>query len=147
MPGAVAAQGALLVLAGEAHLERDVPCCCLPSPCTLFAPLMLQPHFLAHALIDLKKRRHNLGSLQVLLVRAVTVDKAELKDVYQCPVYTTESRFRQVSFLICAGLCISFLAPPLNATRLQEVATFQLKTKASWIQWTLSGVCLFLDVV
>ena len=61
--------------------------------------------------------------LPVMLIRAVTVDKAELKDVYQCPVYTTEARFRQ------------------------EVFTAQLKSKHSWVKWTLAGVCLFLDAV
>ncbi|KAA6419077.1 MAG: flagellar outer dynein arm heavy chain beta [Trebouxia sp. A1-2] len=61
--------------------------------------------------------------MPVMLVRAVTVDKAEMKDAYQCPVYTTEARFRQ------------------------EVFTAQLKSKHSWIKWTLAGVCLFLDVV
>jgi dynein heavy chain len=61
--------------------------------------------------------------MPVILVRAVTADKAEAKDSYACPVYTTEARFRE------------------------EVFTAQLKTKASWIKWTLAGVCLFLDVV
>ena len=60
--------------------------------------------------------------MPVMLVRAVTVDKAELKDMYQCPVYTTEGRFRQ------------------------EVFSAQLKSKNSWVKWTLAGVCLFLDV-
>ena len=56
-------------------------------------------------------------------VRAVPVDKVELRDVYQCPVYRTETRFRQ------------------------EVFTAQLRSKQPWIKWTLAGVCLFLDVV
>ncbi|KAK9808985.1 hypothetical protein WJX72_007373 [[Myrmecia] bisecta] len=62
-------------------------------------------------------------AMPVILVKAVTVDKAEMKDAYQCPVYTTEARFRQ------------------------EVFTAQLKSKHPWIKWTLAGVCLFLDVV
>ena len=41
-------------------------------------------------------------------VRAVTVDKAEMKDAYQTPVYTTEARFRE------------------------EVFTAQLKSKHTW---------------
>ena len=61
--------------------------------------------------------------MPVILVRAVTVDKAEMKDAYQCPVYTTEARFRE------------------------EVFTAQLKSKHTWIKWTLAGVCMFLDVV
>lgn len=61
--------------------------------------------------------------MPVILVRAVTVDKADAKDAYLCPVYTTEARFRE------------------------EVFTAQLKSKHSWIKWTLAGVCMFLDVV
>lgn len=58
-----------------------------------------------------------------MLIRAVPSNRIDVKDVYECPVYTTETRFRQ------------------------EVFTAQLKTKQSWIQWTIAGVCLFLDVV
>lgn len=50
-------------------------------------------------------------------------DKAELKDVYKCPVYTTEARFRE------------------------EVFEAQLKSKHSEIKWVLAGLSLFLDVV
>jgi len=62
-------------------------------------------------------------SMPVITIRAVTVDKAEMKDAYQTPVYKTERRFRE------------------------EVFTAQLKSKHGQIKWTLCGVCLFLDVV
>lgn len=61
--------------------------------------------------------------MPVILIKAVTVDKAEMKDAYQTPVYKTERRFRE------------------------EVFTAQLKSKHGQIKWTLAGVCLFLDVV
>eukprot|EP00227_Mantoniella_beaufortii_P011774 CAMPEP_0197579874 /NCGR_PEP_ID=MMETSP1326-20131121/3768_1 /TAXON_ID=1155430 /ORGANISM="Genus nov. species nov., Strain RCC2288" /LENGTH=4505 /DNA_ID=CAMNT_0043143449 /DNA_START=243 /DNA_END=13760 /DNA_ORIENTATION=+ len=61
--------------------------------------------------------------MPVITIRAVTVDKAEIKDAYQTPVYKTERRFRE------------------------EVFTAQLKSKHGQIKWTLCGVCLFLDVV
>ena len=61
--------------------------------------------------------------MPVILIKAVTVDKAEMKDAYQTPVYKTERRFRE------------------------EVFTAQLKSKHGSIKWTLAGVCLFLDVV
>ena len=41
---------------------------------------------------------------------AVPADKAEGRDVFQCPVYATEARFRQ------------------------EVFTAQLRTKQSWVK-------------
>ena len=61
--------------------------------------------------------------MPVITIKAVTADKAESKDAYQCPVYKTERRFRE------------------------EVFTAQLKSKHGQIKWTLCGVCLFLDVV
>ncbi|KAI8473051.1 MAG: flagellar outer dynein arm heavy chain beta [Monoraphidium minutum] len=62
-------------------------------------------------------------AMPVLLVRAVTADKADGRDAYQCPVYATEARFRE------------------------EVFTAQLKSKHPWTKWALAGVCMFLDVV
>ena len=73
--------------------------------------------------LDESRPKELFAAMPVILVKAVTVDKAESKDAYQCPVYTTEARFRQ------------------------EVFTAQLKSKHSWIKWTLAGVCMFLDVV
>jgi dynein heavy chain len=60
--------------------------------------------------------------IPILLLKAVPVEKAELKDVYECPVYWTQCRFRQ------------------------EVFTAQLKTKQSWGTWTKAGVAMFLDI-
>ena len=71
--------------------------------------------------LDDSKPKELFCPMPVILVRAVTVDKAEMKDAYQCPVYTTEARFRE------------------------EVFTAQLKSKHTWIKWTLAGVCMFLD--
>lgn len=59
--------------------------------------------------------------MPVILVRAVPANAAESKDVYVCPVYATEARFRQ------------------------EVFVAQLRTKQPWIKWTLAGVALILD--
>mmetsp|Transcript_25005 Transcript_25005/g.85566 ORF Transcript_25005/g.85566 Transcript_25005/m.85566 type:complete len:4525 (+) Transcript_25005:136-13710(+) len=61
--------------------------------------------------------------LPVILIKAVTADKAESKDAYMTPVYKTERRFRE------------------------EVFTAQLKSKHGTIRWTLTGCCCFLDVV
>ena len=63
-------------------------------------------------------------NMPVLQVKAVTADKADMRDVYQCPVYTTEKRFREECF------------------------TAQLKYKKDHgeLKWILAGVCLFLDV-
>lgn len=61
--------------------------------------------------------------LPVILVKAVQVDRADIKDAYQTPVYTTEARFRQ------------------------EVFTAQLKSKVGQLKWILAGVAAFLDVV
>lgn len=73
--------------------------------------------------LDDSKPKELFVSLPVILVRAVTADKAELKDAYRTPVYKTERRFRE------------------------EVFTAQLKSKHGERKWTLAGACLFLDVV
>ena len=64
--------------------------------------------------------------LPVVLIRAVPAAKTDSRDLYSCPVYFTERRFRE------------------------EVFTAQLKTKQQqhgWTHWTTAGVCIFLDVV
>jgi len=69
------------------------------------------------------KPKEMFCALPVILIKAVTVDKAEAKDAYLTPVYKTERRFRE------------------------EVFTAQLKSKHGSIKWTLTGCCAFLDVV
>ena len=61
--------------------------------------------------------------MPVVQVKAIQVDKAALGDIYSCPVYVTECRFRQ------------------------EVFTAQLKYKKSdgSLKYILAGVCMFLD--
>ena len=78
---------------------------------------------LSHRLQD-SRPKELFYSMPVIQVKAVTADKADMRDVYQCPVYTTEARFRQ------------------------EVFTAQLKFKKDHgeIKWILAGVCMFLDV-
>ena len=85
--------------------------------------MVLPNGFQSPDLHTLLGKRAFLYHLQAILVRAVNAERAEQRDVYQCPVYVTESRFRQ------------------------EVFTAQLKTKQSIVKWTMAGVCLFLDVV
>ena len=72
--------------------------------------------------LDDSKPKELFYQMPVIMVKAVTVDRAEMKDAYQCPVYKTERRFRE------------------------EVFTAQLKSKHGQIKWTLSGVALFLDI-
>ena len=73
-------------------------------------------------MLEDSKPKELFCTMPVILVKAVTADKADVRDVYQCPVYATEARFRE------------------------EVFTAQLKSKHPWTHWTLRGVCLFLDV-
>jgi dynein heavy chain len=72
--------------------------------------------------------------MPVMLIRAVPAEKAELKDVYSCPVYSTERRFRQ-------GPSAVPLDDPAGGALLispgcAEVFTAQLKTKAPPSKWT-----------
>lgn len=99
--------------------------------------------------LDESKPKELFCPLPVILIKAVTQDKAEVKDAYQCPVYTTEARFRQeVRRPLWLGFPSVCLCPnhPRGLPHL-KVFTAQLKSKHSWIKWTTSGVCAFLDVV
>ncbi|XP_071446269.1 dynein beta chain, ciliary-like [Hetaerina americana] len=60
--------------------------------------------------------------MPVVYLRAITQDKQDLKNVYECPVYKT--RMRGPTF----------------------VWTFNLKTKAKPSKWTLAGVAILLQI-
>jgi dynein heavy chain len=60
--------------------------------------------------------------MPVVQVKAVKEESAPKKNVYQCPVYRTERRFRE------------------------EVFTAQLKTNTDQNKWVLQGVAIILDI-
>lgn len=60
--------------------------------------------------------------MPVIFVKAVTQDKQDTKNVYECPIYKTRQR-----------------GPTY-------VWTFNLKTKEKATKWTLAGTCLLLQV-
>ncbi|XP_058455827.1 dynein beta chain, ciliary-like isoform X2 [Malaya genurostris] len=60
--------------------------------------------------------------MPVIFIKAITQDKQETKNIYECPVYKT--RIRGPTY----------------------VWTFNLKTKEKPAKWTLGGVCLLLQV-
>ena len=61
-------------------------------------------------------------SMPVIFIKAIPVDKQDLKHVYECPVYKTRTR-----------------GPTY-------VWTFNLKTKEKPAKWVIAGVCLLLSV-
>ena len=61
-------------------------------------------------------------AMPVMFIRAILVDKQEIKNIYQCPVYKTRQR-----------------GPTY-------VWTFNLKTKQPPSKWTLAGVALLLQI-
>jgi dynein heavy chain len=63
------------------------------------------------------------AKMPVIQIKAVPVDKAEIRDMYECPVYTTQDR--GPTFIFKAGL----------------------KTKAPPAKWVMAGVALLMDVV
>lgn len=60
--------------------------------------------------------------LPIVLLRAVSVEKAGENDAYECPVYTTQARFRQ------------------------EIFVAHLKSKASWAKWFVLIHALLLSI-
>ena len=63
------------------------------------------------------------AKMPVIRIKAVPADKAETRDMYECPVYTTQDR--GPTFIFKAGL----------------------KTKAPPAKWVMAGVALLMDVV
>jgi dynein heavy chain len=60
--------------------------------------------------------------MPLLFIKAVTIDRRETKNVYECPVYRTKSR-----------------GPTY-------IWTFNLRTREKPSKWILGGVCLLLQV-
>jgi len=60
--------------------------------------------------------------MPVIFIKAVTQDKQDLRNMYECPVYKT--RIRGPTF----------------------VWTFNLKTKEKAAKWTMAGVAILLQI-
>ena len=73
--------------------------------------------------LDDSKPKELFATLPVIQIKAVTVDKAEVKDSYLCPVYKTQQRGHTYVF------------------------TANLKSKAQVSKWILAGVGILMDVV
>jgi dynein heavy chain len=73
--------------------------------------------------LDDSKPKELFAILPVIQIKAVTVDKAEVKDSYLCPVYKTQQRGHTYVF------------------------TANLKSKAQVSKWILAGVGILMDVV
>lgn len=63
------------------------------------------------------------AKMPVVQIRAVPADKADTKDMYECPVYTTQDR--GPTFIFKAGL----------------------KTRSPSSKWVMAGVALLMDVI
>ena len=73
-------------------------------------------------LIQESRLKELTPSVPVMFIKAILVDKQDLKNMYQCPVYKT--RFRGPTY----------------------VWTFNLKTKEKPAKWVIAGVCLLLSI-
>jgi len=72
--------------------------------------------------LDESRPKELFAPMPVVLIKAVTVDKAEVRDAYLCPVYKTTQRGPTYVF------------------------TGQLRTKLSPTKWILGGVAMIMDV-
>jgi len=73
--------------------------------------------------LDDSKPKELFATLPVIQIKAVTVDKAEVKDSYLCPVYKTQQRGHTYVF------------------------TANLRSKQQVSKWILAGVGILMDVV
>lgn len=76
-----------------------------------------------NGVVDKSRPKEMFVSMPVMLVKGISLDRAEMRGVYQCPVYKTCKR----------GPTFVFKA--------------QLKTKSPAARWVLAGVALILDMI
>jgi dynein heavy chain len=74
------------------------------------------------SLIQESRLKELTPSVPVIFIKAILVDKQDMKNMYQCPVYKT--RLRGPTY----------------------VWTFNLKTKEKPAKWIIAGVCLLLSI-
>jgi len=77
---------------------------------------------IAGGVVDKSRPREMYCEMPVINVKSIPVDKLDLKNIYECPVYKTSQR----------GPTYVFSA--------------QLKTKSPAARWVMAGVCLVFDV-
>jgi dynein heavy chain, axonemal len=73
--------------------------------------------------LDNSRPKELFATMPIILIKAVTLDKVDTRDVYACPVYRTQQR--GPTYVFTAGL----------------------KTKAPAIKWILAGVAVLMEVV
>ena len=76
-------------------------------------------------------------SMPVMYIKAVTQDKQETRNFYECPVYKTRQRGDGATLLFKLH---TFLSGPTY------IWTFNLKTKERPSKWVLAGVALLLQI-
>ena len=76
-------------------------------------------------------------SMPVMYIKAVTQDKQETRNFYECPVYKTRQR----------GAVIDTFSRKLSlSSGPTYIWTFNLKTKERPSKWVLAGVALLLQI-
>lgn len=87
--------------------------------------------------------------MPLIHIRAITKDKQELRNIYECPVYRTRYVHNQFRFIM-----ISLKRNQTNLCSLQNtcstrgqtyVWTFNLKTREKPSKWILAGVAIVLQ--
>ena len=77
--------------------------------------------------------------MPVMFLRAVTQDKQERVNIYECPVYKTRERGQLWLILKTLQLKMIFSGPTY-------IWTFNLKTRDKPSKWVLAGVALLLQI-
>ena len=77
--------------------------------------------------------------MPVIFIKAITQDKQELRNLYECPVYTTRERGLQEKY----HLVFKFIIIVAGST---HIWTFNLKSKERPSKWVLAGVALLLQI-
>ena len=78
--------------------------------------------------------------MPVIHVRAVTQDKQEMRNLYECPVYNTRERGECITNISDIQIRSSVLSGDTY------IWTFNLRTKDKPSKWVLAGVALLLQI-
>ena len=78
--------------------------------------------------------------MPVMFLRAVTQDKQERVNIYECPVYKTRERGQHRELILTTLELTIIISGPTY------IWTFNLKTRDKPSKWVLAGVALLLQI-
>ena len=93
---------------------------------------IFSPHLATRAPLPIHAHYAHTHACIVLFIKAIPIEKQELRGLYSCPTFKTKERGR-ANEQVAVGVCPGF------------VWSLNLKTKANPNKWVLAGVAMLLS--